>query len=244
MRRLIALAAALIAAFVLAPGPLAAIGSDGRYADHGRFTAALRQAFTGYWQTGDRGPDLDRMVDFWLRYHVVKGAVAALILAVLVALGLRLARSFLGGRHRVAGAAGLAGVTALGLLALVTVAANIQGAVAPLSSLLPMVIEPGPLAGAPRPAVLSTLVTDFGRYHEAMAVIAALAAILLICAGIALWRRFARTTASERPARWLLGALGTVAAFTALAVLAVAVANLTTAADPAPALQAFFNGSW
>ncbi|GAA3288724.1 hypothetical protein GCM10020218_055330 [Dactylosporangium vinaceum] len=239
MRRLIALTAALIAAFVLAPGPVAALGTDSGFADHSRFTAALREAFAGYWQTGRRGPQLDRLVEFWLRYHVVKGALAALVLAVLVPLGLRLAR------HRgKAALAGLAAVTGLGLLALVTVAANVQGALVPLSSLLPMVIGSEPLAGAPEPAVLGALVADFGRYHEVMAVIAAVLAIVLVTAAILLWRRFAATDAAERRTRRLLGALGTVTALTALAVLLVVVANATTAADPGPALRAFFDGGW
>ncbi|MEU6758203.1 hypothetical protein [Streptomyces sp. NPDC046685] len=84
---------------------------------------------------------------------------------------------------------------------------------------------------------------DFARYHAAMAVIAGVVALALVGASVALWRRRARTASSDRRTRGLLGALGVVSAVSSPAVLVVAVAN-TTAADPAPALAAFFDGGW
>jgi hypothetical protein len=99
----------------------------------------------------------------------------------------------------------------LALFSLATVMANIQGAVAPFASLLPMVMEGAPAdtvgqirrgladypgAGGRSHAALEVMISDFARYHAAMAVIV------------------------------------------------VVVANTGTAADPVPALRAFFDGGW
>ncbi|GAA4253275.1 hypothetical protein [Dactylosporangium darangshiense] len=250
------LAVALVAAFFVAPNALA----GGGYADADRLTAAVRGAFVGYWRSGDRdlSPDLQALVDYWFRYHLAKGAIAALLLVVLGMLGVRLWRAFArsgGVRFAAAGAA----VTALAVLALATVMANAQGAVAPFASLLPMVVDgPGDAAlgdalaqvrerlGADdrsAPAV-DVMIVDFARYHEAMVVIAAVVAAALAAASVLLWRRFVAVAPAERRARHVLGAFGALSAVLALAVVTVVVANTTVAADPAPALLAFFNGGW
>lgn len=252
-------AAGLIAAFVLAPPVLA----GGDYADEQHLVGALRGAFVTYWQSGqgDLTPDLAGITDYWFRYHVAKGAIAALLLVVLVVLLRRTSRKLV-----------LVPVTALAGLALVTVMANVQGMVAPFASLLPMVVDgagggqvvdgasggqvvdgasggqvvdgasgaaisgtleqirQGLTAGDQTPA-LQAMVGDFGRYHEAMVAIAGLVAIGLLAAGVLLWRRSAR-------------AFGVVSALLSLAVATVAVANTTVAADPTPALLAFFDGGW
>ncbi|WP_433077132.1 hypothetical protein ACQP1P_33705 [Dactylosporangium sp. CA-052675] len=243
-RKLIALAVVLVAAFLLAPGPVAAIGSDRALADPDGLADRLRAGFVDFWRTGERGPDLTAVVHFWLRYHLVKGALAALLLVVLALLGRRL----LAAGHRWA----TIGVAGAGLLALATVMANVQGAVAPFSSLLPMLTESAPDAalaetlgqirrqlasGEPGPA-LRAMVGDFGAYHAAMAVVAAVAAIGLVGASVLGWRRFAAT----RAAVW--GGLGAMATLASLAVLVVVIANAGTADDPAPALLAFFEGGW
>ncbi|MER7278373.1 hypothetical protein ABT369_28430 [Dactylosporangium sp. NPDC000244] len=240
-RKLIALVVVLVAAFLLVPGPVAAIGSDRALADPDHLADRLRAGFVDYWHTGERGPQLTRVVDFWLRYHLVKGVLAALLLVVLALLGRRL----LAAGHRWA----TIGVAGVGLLALATVMANIQGAVAPFSSLLPMLTETAPdaalaevlgqirgqLASGEHGPVLRAMVGDFGLYHEAMAVVAALAAIGLVGAGVALWR--ARPAAATR-------VLAAVTSLAALAALVVVIANAGTANDPAPALLAFFDGGW
>ncbi len=93
LTRLTALGVALVAAFVVAPSLVASRwpGSGG-LADNSRFTADVRESITGYWLSGGPafGPDLQRVVDYWFRYHVVKGVIAAALLVVLVAMGLRL----------------------------------------------------------------------------------------------------------------------------------------------------------
>ena len=92
---LVAGAAALVVAFVAAPGPLAAGTVAGAPAGERQLTEAFRAAFAGYWRSGAQRfpPDLRTIVDYWLRYHVVKATVAALLLAVLVALASRIARA-------------------------------------------------------------------------------------------------------------------------------------------------------
>ncbi|GGM77504.1 hypothetical protein ACFFX1_52585 [Dactylosporangium sucinum] len=252
---LAAVAAALVAAFVVAPGPLAAAGSGGDL-------DGLRGAFAEYWSAGDRplSPALQRAVDYWFGYHLVKGAIAALLLVVLAALAVRLGRSFLRtggpgtGRRLALGGSG-ALVTLLGLFALVVVMANVQGAVAPFASLLPM-LSGGDLAqareqlagslttGAAVSPALQAMVDDFGRYHAAMAVVAGLVTVAFVAVAVALWRRFARTPRDSRRARAVWGALGGLSVLLSLAMLTVAVANTTVAADPAPALLAFFEGGW
>jgi hypothetical protein len=249
---LAAVAAALAAAFVVAPPVLAGVGSDvdlgTDLGDERRLSDAFRVAFVGYWRSGEREfpPDLRSVVDYWFRFHVVKAVVAALLLAVLVALGARLWRAFARGGNRAAFASAGVFVTLVAVFALATVMANVQGAATPFASLLPMLVDrpaDGDLAGtleqvrqqlagggSASPAV-DVLVDDFARYHAAMAVIATVVAVGLVGAGVVLWRRSHRAFA---------------ALFAVVAVVAtvVAVANAGTAADPEPALLAFFEGGW
>lgn len=266
----VALVAALVAAFVVAPGMLAASGADDGLADSHHLTEAVREALVGYWNSGDRefSPDLERVVDYWFRYHVVKAVIAALLLLVLVALGVRLWKAFLkaggpgAGRRAALASAGVL-VTMLALLSLVTVMANIQGAVAPLSSLLPLLAvgtSDGELAdtldhvrqqladslstGAHTSPALDLMTSDFARYHIAMAVVGSIVALVLIGMSVALWMRFARTESSDRRPRRVWGSFGALSALLSLVVIVVAVANTATAADPAPALLAFFEGGW
>jgi hypothetical protein len=93
-----AVAAALIAAFVVAPPALAG-GSGGGFADERHLTDAVRAAFVGYWRSGsaDFPPGLGRIVDYWFHFHVIKAAVSAILLMVLIALGVLLWKAFLRG---------------------------------------------------------------------------------------------------------------------------------------------------
>ena len=249
---LAAVAAALVAAFVVAPPALAGVGSDADLGDERRLTDAFRAAFVGYWRSGDRDlpPDLQSVVDYWFCFHVVKAVVAALLLIVLVALGAKLWKAFPRSGNRVVVAAAGVFVTLFALLALATVMANVQGAAAPFASLLPMLVDgpvDGPVdgdlagtleqvrqqlaAGGPVSPAVDVMVDDFARYHAAMVVIATIVAVGLVGAAVVLWRRSHRVFAA-------LFALVTVL------VTVVAVANAGTAADPAPALLAFFEGGW
>jgi hypothetical protein len=134
------LAAALSAAFVLAPGVLAAIWPGGGYAGQGALIAAVRTGFVEYWSSGDQNypPELDRLVDYWLRYHVAKAVTAALLLTVLIMLCARLWGPLLRAGRLAPGreaALALSGALAavLALCAAVLTVVNIQGAVAPFA---------------------------------------------------------------------------------------------------------------
>ncbi len=266
----VALVVAFVVAFVVAPGRLAAGRWDGGFVDRRNLSEALREAFVAYWSSGDRdfSPGLERVVDHWFRYHVAKAVIAAILLIVLIALGVLLWKAFLragglGAARSVALASSGVLVTMLGLFSLVVVMANVQGAVAPFASLLPMLAvgaTKGELvdtldqvrqrlagslsAGDRTPPALEVMISDFSRFHAAMAVIGAIAAVVLIGMSVVFWKRFARTGSSDRRTRRVLAAFGALSALSSLAVIVVAVANTATAADPAPALLAFFEGGW
>src|SRR5690349_13524931 len=94
---LAALVAGLTVAFVVVPPRLAASGPAADLADHGRFLATVRAAVVEYWQSGARNypPALQRVVDYWVRFHLIKGGIAALLLIVFGALSVLLWRTFL-----------------------------------------------------------------------------------------------------------------------------------------------------
>ncbi|WP_233518619.1 hypothetical protein [Streptomyces corynorhini] len=266
---LTALAAALVPLFVLAPGRLAAGGPDGDFVARHQLGGAFRESFVAYWSSGHRdlSPGVRSVVDYWFRYHLAKAAIAAILLIVLVALGVPLWRAFLraGGstaRGRAALASAATLVTALALFALVVVMANIQGATAPFTSLFPMLMggtADGELSstlaqvrqgladsptGGHTPPALGLMISDYSLYHVAMAVIATTVAALLIGMSALLWKRFAATAPSDGRTRRVLGAFGALTALLSLALIVVAVANTTNAADPAPGLLALFEGGW
>ncbi|GID95796.1 hypothetical protein ACFQFC_02270 [Amorphoplanes digitatis] len=256
---LAALTATLVAAFVVGPRLLAALGPGGGFDSERELSAALGAEFPGYWRSGGRDlpPGLDRAVDYWFRYHVAKAVFAALLLIVLVALGVLLWRAFRrGGRGPLLAPAGVV-VVALGLFATVALMANIQGAAAPFASALPMVASGGDPAGALDQVrreldaaatgggrfspPLAVMIGDFARFHVVLAVVAAVVAAVLIGVSAVLWRRFA---AADRRTGRVLGSFGVLSALSSLVLVVVAAANASTAADPAPALLAFFNGGW
>lgn len=264
-RVLAGLAAALVAAFVLVPAPLAAIRPDGGFADQRHLARSLQAAFAEYWKSGDPAfsPSMESVIDYWLRYHLVKAVTAALLFAVLAVLGVRLWTAFARGARLVPGrraALASAGVvvTMLALFSLALVMANAQGAVTPFASLLPMLLDdPGGEAAATLEQVrqqlaeggqaspaLHVMIDDFARYHVAMAVIAAIVAAGLAALSVLLWNRFAGTAGTERRTRWVLASFGVVTVLLPLFVGLIAVANTTTVIDPAPALLAFFEGGW
>jgi hypothetical protein len=147
------------------------------------------------------------------------------------------------------------------LVSLAAVMANVQGAIAPFASTMPMLVD-GPTDGAlgdtlaqvrqrlasagqgdqTSPA-LDVMTDDFARYHVAMAVIASMVAVALIGLSVALWTRFSRAR-SDRRTRRVLGSFGVLSGLLSLLVIVLAVANATTAANAAPALLAHFDGGW
>jgi hypothetical protein len=267
---LAAVSAVLAAAFVVAPRLLVTSGSGTGFADEPQLIGAFRDAFAGQWRSGQPSfsADLADIVDYWFRYHLAKAAIAALLVMVFVALGVLLWQAFLRAGElrtikRAALASAGASVTALALFSLAVVMANIQGAVAPFASLLPMLMGGTPAGGASDtveqirqrladslnsgatiPPTLQTIISDFSRFHLAMAVIAAIVALSLIGVSVALWKRFASTTSSDRRTRRVWGSLATALAASSLIFAVLAIANTTTAAHPGPALTTFFDGGW
>jgi hypothetical protein len=261
------LAVALGAAFVLAPGVLAASAPGGGYAGQGALITAVRTAFVGYWDSGNRAypPQLGRLVDYWTRYHVAKAVIAALLLSVLVVLGIRPWGALLRSGRLAAGrgaALALSGalVTVLAMFSVVLAVVNIQGAVAPFASLISLLpigtrnrqfthtvgqvkqsLTGYPGSGGRTPPALKVMISDFARYHAAGAALAATVAVILAVLSVVSWKRRARTRPAERRTRHALGLAGVFSALLALAVIVVALANLGTAINPAPALLAFFN---
>ncbi|MCO8277326.1 hypothetical protein M1L60_42795 [Actinoplanes sp. TRM 88003] len=236
-------AVGLVGAFVFAPPWLAGLWTGSHFGGERSLAEAGRTALAGFLSSGGRElpPDLRRIVDYWLAFHVVKAVAAA---ALLVLFGFVFYRA----RNKVAAV----GAGALGVFSLAALMANIQGAVAPLSSLLSLAATgaPGPpdweparrqLAEARFTPTVEVLVGDFALYHAAMVVVAGVLAVALGAASVALWRRFART---NRDGRVWQAVSASVAVVLTLILGTLTVANATTAADPAPALLAFFNGGW
>lgn len=260
------LAAALIAAFVAAPATLA--GGYTGAAGQRRFIDAADGGFVEYWKSGvpRLSPRMQSLVDYWLRYHVAKAVIAAILLVVLTALAVIVWRAFLSargaaGRRTLAGCG--VGLMTLALVSLAAVMANVQGAIAPLSSLLTLLpvgapdaplaetlgqvrhgLAETPAAGVRRPPALQVMISDFAAYHVVVAVLAALLTLALLAGSAVAWRRARATERSDRRARRLLSSFAIASALLALAVGALAVANTGVAADPEPALLAFFNGGW
>ncbi|GAB3406690.1 hypothetical protein [Flindersiella endophytica] len=267
---LIALATVLVPALAFGPHLLAANGSERGLADQRNLIGAVSAAFVEYWNSGRREltPNLARLVDYWFRFHVVKAVIAAVLLVVLVRLGvlawkacLRAGDSKAG--RRVALASGGVLVTMLALLSLVIVIANVQGAVAPLTSLLtllPVGAAHGELAATldqvrqrladhlsaghlPTPA-LELMIGDNARYHLVVAVLATTLAVVCIGILVMLLQRYRRTEPSDRRARRVLASYAVFSALLELAMVVLALANATNTADPARGLLGFFSGGY
>ncbi|GAA1159813.1 hypothetical protein GCM10009630_67420 [Kribbella jejuensis] len=254
MKRLALLAVGLIVAFVVVPG----LGAPDDLGSERRLAGTFRGEFMAYWSSGERAfdPGMQRVVDYWFRYHIAKAALAAALLAVLVVLGVMVWREFV--RTRGLRAAGLAtgGVlaTALAVVSLAAVLANIHGMAAPFGSLLPMLFgaPAGPLdatlgqvrqqlAAGQRSGPLDMIMSDYVLFHEVMAVEGAIVAAGLVVLAVLLWRWFGR---AEGRARRVLAGYGVFVPVLASALAVVVVANTTTAAHPLPGLEGFFAGGW
>ncbi|MEU6684585.1 tat (twin-arginine translocation) pathway signal sequence [Streptomyces sp. NPDC046832] len=259
---LTATSGALLAAFFVVPHALAHDGVDS-----GNVAASFRRGLIAYWESGspDFPRQLDTTVDFWFRFHLVKAAVSALLLAAVVVLGIflrRLARQRADERpgRRVLVPAG-ALVALLGPFALVALVANVQGAMAPFASLLPLltggdVRADGELAGtlaqmrqqiSDHPAeghspALTAMIGDFALYHAVMAVMAATVGLALAGVAAALWRRH-RAVPDARSRRAMKAGVAASAVCASLA-LVIAVANTTSAAHSSQALATFLDGGW
>lgn len=223
-RQLTVLGAALVAAVVLAPSLLATL-LVGDFSGVGALRDGLPSAFAEHWRLGDGtlGGALGRSADYWAAFHLVKAVAAALLLAVLVT-KLRQRR-----RRPPAATAGLVLLTAL---AVVLVICNVQGAVAPVSSLLSMLPADAVAAAADARGTdaFDALVHDFAVYHAAVALLAGGTTVVLAVMAVRAWRR------RRRP-------MAVVALSGALLLGVVALANVSTTMDPEPALVGFLDAA-
>ncbi len=228
---LAALTAVLTVAVFAAPARLA--GATPLQRD--RLPDAAQQAFASFWSGSTSA--LDDLAAYWTRFHTVKAAIAGMLLVSAVVLTRRLARRFVArsggpGLGDVVAGAAVIGSTVLTGLAALLLTANIQGAFVPRSSLLSAV----PVDGAP-PSDLSAMVDDFGRYHLVMAATAGVTAAALTVLAVSAWRRRARSsTRAVAVSRAYVAAL----VLGALAAAVITAANVSTAVDPAPALESVF----
>jgi len=252
-------AIALLLAVFLVPFHLASAWPGG-YPDVAALSDQMSVAFVHYWHTGTAS-DLAGPVDYWARFHLLKALLTVLLLMVLIPLGGRIWSAYRHtarpARRLVIGVAGVVHATATGL-AVVVLVANIQGAIAPLSSALGLMPLGGPdpalastvgqvrhaLATGQQSAALDALVRDYARYHAALAAVGVVVTVVLLTVGVRMWRRRGRVDRAERRYRRVLlaGSVGILlfAAFFGM----ITAANLATAAHPAPALLGFFNGSF
>jgi hypothetical protein len=221
---LLTMAIFLAAAFFLAP-PL--LLGPGRLGDFPR-------AFVAYWYSGgpDLPPDLQHLVDYQFRYHLARVVIALPLLAVLVTLAVLLRRFRLP-------------IGALALVAAVLLIANVQGAVSPFGTLLP-ILASGPadadlavvlaqvrdqLHNGPASPALDVMLDEYVRWHVAKGVLVGLLAAVLIGLSVVAWRR---------RRRWL----SLLTAVLAMAALVVVAANVTTVMNPIPPFLLLLQGSW
>lgn len=252
--------AVLVALFVL-PNALAR-----SYVNVGNVGEVVRRGFVVYWRSGSQNPpgELEDAITFWFRFHLVKAGVAALLLAVVVALGVvlwRRSRQRADGRTGSRLALGLSQtpVALIGLFALVVLLANLQGAAAPFASLFPMLTSGGGgtelgttltqvqdqlvayPGGAHAPA-LTRMVDDLTTYHVVFAALTGVLALALAGTSVVVWRRL--RTASDARSRRTIKVTGTASALLAALVLVVVLANISTATHSPEALAALFAGGW
>lgn len=251
--------ALLVTLVTVVPFPLASALSGGRYEDLAALRAGVTNGFVQLWATGDGRGELSATADFWARFHVVKATLSTVLLVVLCILLARAWRASTdaGSRGRRWGLALLGlGASGLAVVSLLVVVANLQGAVAPLSSVLGVLsfADPGgPLepvveqarqvvgSGASTPAA-EVLRADFVRYHAVMAVLGTAVTLALIGGAVVLWRRRTRTAQNQRSWRRVLAAGGTGLPLLASAFALVTAANISTALDPFAALLGFLAG--
>lgn len=247
-----ALTVGLAAAAFLVPWHAASAITGLTWAGPHDFAGSVGRAFVADWASAVPAPGVQAssaLTDptrFWRWFHIVKAvlAVAALVSAgLLVDRAWRARRAASTGARRFAWAAVSAAGALVSALSLVLVLANVQGAVAPLSSVLsflPMsdrsptlvnaVTSLDASVGSGHPtSTASAIVRDFAAYHAVVAVLLALVTALAAVAAV----RVARAR------RW-----GSVVVLTAAVTIfaVLTAANTGTALAPAPALQSFLSG--
>ncbi|AYJ48053.1 hypothetical protein [Rhodococcus sp. P1Y] len=243
-------AAALVAAFLLAPAALLR-GSHPRYAEHSNLIADVDTSLDAFWRSGSRDVtgSLAGLVDYWFQWHAIKIVISALLVTVLGVLAGLLWRRWLA-----SGAAGYVvaamSATILGLLSIFVLIANVQSTAVPLVALLPMVSSANPdpalaqtltdisqaaKSGADSPPLL-TLMDNVTRYHWVMIAMATPLCVVFGAASIVALRRCRIANTVARPHRLMYRLLGGIAVVMTLALLFLLVAAVVAVVDPSTAL--------
>lgn len=251
---LCAVAAALLLAVAVLPGLVAEWTGRSAGVTVSGLPGLVGRGFDRWVGSGAAQPaaDLAAAVRFWEVFHLVKAVAATALLVVLVLLQGRIwarhAATESRGRRILLAVAGVVAALLTAVTILVAIA-NLQGAVAPLSSVLSFLPAATPTpamatvrdqvsAGAATP-MLATLIGDFRTYHAVVVGGAALTLAGLAAAAVIIWIRWSRLPGDGRRRHILIGAELSVIAM-AVFIGLVLLANLSTVADPAPALSSFY----
>lgn len=222
-----------------------------------RLSGAVSAGFADWVTSGAPIPSeqLSSAASFWAVFHLVKAALAAALIVALIPVGRRLwgayARSESRYRRVPLWVAGVIGAPVLPVL-LFVVMANVQGAVAPVSSVLTFLgADSAPateqiraqLAAGTTTPVLAALIDDFRLYHAVLVVALVVAVVVVIAVTALLWMRRARSPREQRRLRRVLAAGGLIVPMLLPVLGVLLLANLSTVEDTAPALAVFFDGS-
>ncbi|MEO8263355.1 MAG: hypothetical protein ABI566_12380 [Pseudolysinimonas sp.] len=247
----------LVGAFFLLPGTVARVLSPEGITT-GMLAESVGVAFSQWWTSAAAPltPGMEAVVSFWAVFHVTKVVVAIALLIALLLTGHEVWKAYARATGRVARAGiallGIAGAP-LAPLMLLIVMANVQGSLAPLSSVMGLLPMDGSVpevaevqaqfaAGTSTP-VLDALISDFRTYHLVVVVVAVIAALLVVAADIVLWIRWSRIVRQDVRLRRVTATVAIVLPALAPVLLFIMVVNLSTVAETAPALAAFFQGS-
>lgn len=239
----------LAAATLSLPWHLATAVTGAPWSGPAEFTNSIRLGLIGDWSRGimDPGTTASALADeaaFWRWFHAIKALLAAgalLSSATLTGYAWRAMRSSTHSRKRFTWLIVSGAGSAIALVTSLVVIANVQGALAPLSSVLSFLPSTGSdpdlaravtdlraiVAGTRAPSAM--VVGDFARYHAVVAVMLGLAAFLAVMLGARLLRH----------REWFAGG---GAAVVAVAFTVLTFANAATAINPVPALDTFLRG--
>jgi hypothetical protein len=247
----------LVVAFFVLPGAVARVWSSADGITTGNLAERVGAAFSQWWLSAAAPltPSMDAVVTFWGVFHVTKALVTVALVVALVLTGAQVWQAY----SRASGRASRAWLALVGIvgaplapLMLLILMANIQGAIAPLSSVMGLMPMDGSVhevaqvreqfSAGTTTAVLDALVSDFRTYHLVVVVTAIILAVVVVCADIALWVLRSRMPRENYRLRRVTATVAIILPGLAPVFLLLSAINLSTALDTAPALGAFFAG--
>ncbi|MFT4137074.1 hypothetical protein [Microbacterium sp.] len=246
--------AALAVAVMTVPPVVAEWTSGGRVSVSG-LAESVSIGFEQWMLSGTASPGsvLTDATVFWAVFHIAKALLAIALLCALIAVGRRIWSRAVQAQGRLARrtwvTVGVLGAW-LPVLTLLVAVANVQGSIAPLSSVLSFLpIETTPaieqvraeLATGAYGSVTTALVEDFRMYHVVLVGLLLVAITGVLATIVLMVIRRARLPEHHWMLRRVLssGAVALTLLTAALGLLLLA--NLSTVADTATALAGFFN---